>query len=347
MPPIGGADLGDIMNLRSAIRISCCVIIALASGTTATWAREGPWRIGWLDPSVTPTSENPSPAVSDFEQRLSELGYIKDRDFVIAGRFGDTYWDRLPEYAKDLVDRRVDVIVTIGTRTVMIAKEATATIPIVMAGAGEPLELGLVKSLAHPGGNVTGVAHNPGPEFAGKSLELLKDASPEISRIAILWDSGALHEDPSLAGQREAEKALGVSLLVHDMVDAHTDEAMAMLLAQVKAERPDAVFVYPNFISDKHAKKILAFLAENHLPSMFQKTSFAERGALFSHYADWSALRRRTADYVDMILKGTRPGDLPVEQPKSFDLVVNLRTAKALGLTIPHSILMRADKIIE
>src|ERR1051326_5501934 len=116
MPPIGGADLGDIMNLRSAIRISCCVIIALASGTTATWAREGPWRIGWLDPSVTPTSENPSPAVSDFEQRLSELGYIKDRDFVIEGRFGDTYWDRLPEYAKDLVDRRVDVIVTIDSR---------------------------------------------------------------------------------------------------------------------------------------------------------------------------------------------------------------------------------------
>jgi putative ABC transport system substrate-binding protein len=216
-----------------------------------------------------------------------------------------------------------------------------------MAGAGEPLELKLVPSLARPGGNVTGLAHNPGPEFAGKSLELLKDASPKISRVAILWDSGALHEDPSLDGQREAAKALGLTLSIHDIVDAHSAEEFDKLLTTVAAEKPDAIFVYPNFISAKHAAKILAFAAANRLPSMFQNSDLADQGALFSHYADWHVLRRRTADYVDKIFKGASPADLPVEQPQSFDLVVNLRTAKALGLTVPQSILLRAEKVIE
>jgi ABC-type uncharacterized transport system substrate-binding protein len=221
------------------------------------------------------------------------LGYVPGRDYVLETRFSDTYWDKLPEMARDLVARGVDVIVTIGTRTVLIAKEATKTVPIVMGGAGEPLELGLVPSLARPGGNVTGVAHNPGPEFAGKSLELLKDASPKISRVAILWDSGALHEDPSLDGQREAAKALGLSLLVHDIVDAHSDEAFDRLLATVATEKPDAVFVYPNFISIKHAGKILAFVAAQRLPSMFQNDAYAVRLTLGGHRKTWQSTRER------------------------------------------------------
>ena len=335
------------MNRMSTARIVLLLLFATAAYATGASAREGPYRIGWLDPSMTPAAGKPSVAMVDVTQRLKELGYAEGRDYVIEARFGDTYWDRLPKFAKEFVDHHVDVIVTIGTRTVMIAKEATTTIPIVMGGAGEPLELKLVPSLARPGGNVTGVAHNPGPEFAGKSLELLKDAAPKISRVAILWDSGSLHEDPSLEGQRQAAKALGLTLLIHDITDAHSDEAFAALLAKVKGEAPDAVFVYPNFIADKHGKAILAFLAENRLPSMFQKTSFAEQGALFSHYADWTVLRRRTADYVDRILKGASPADLPVEQPRSFDLVVNLKAAESLGLTIPQSILVRAARVID
>jgi ABC-type uncharacterized transport system substrate-binding protein len=333
------------MTFGGAARIVSLLIAVFLAGTTGATAREGPWRIGWLDPSMTPTAENPSEPLAVFEQRLKELGYVKDRDYVVEARFSDTYWNQLPDMARDLVARHVDVIVTIGTRTVLIAKEATTTIPIVMGGAGEPLELKLVPSLARPGGNVTGVAHNPGPEFAGKSLELLKDASPKISRVAILWDSGALHEDPSLEGQREAAKALGLTLLIHDITDAQSDEAFAALLSAVKAEAPDAVFIYPNFISGKHAGTILAFLMANRLPSMWQDARV--KGPLFSHYADWDVLRRRTADYVDKILKGASPADLPVEQPQSFDLVVNLKTAKALGLTIPQSILLRAAKIID
>ena len=304
-------------------------------------------RIGWLDAGMTPSPGAPSGALVAFEQRLKELGYVTGSNVAIERRFADTYWNRLPGLAEDLVRRHVDVIVTIGTATVLYAKKATTTIPIVMAGAGEPLELGLVSSLSRPGGNVTGIAHNPGPEFAGKSLELLKDASPRISRVAVLWDSAALHENPSLEGQRAAARALGLSLLIHDIADAHTDEEFARVLAAVKAEAAEAVFVYPNFIAAKHRRAILAFLSDNRLPSMFQDASFVEQGALFSHYANWGALRRRAADYVDKILKGAKPGDLPVEQPTKFDLVINLKTAKALGLTIPPSLLQQADKVIE
>ena len=287
-------------------------------------------RIGWLDAGTTPTGA-PSRALTPFKQRLVELGYVEGRDFVMESRFADTYWDRLPGQAQDLVGRGVDVIVTIGTPTVMVAKKATTTIPIVMAGAGEPLELGLVSSLAHPGGNVTGVAHNPGPEFAGKSLELLKDAAPKLSRVAILWDSGALHEVPSLEGQRAAARTLGLSLLIHDITEAHSEAAFATVLSEVKSEGAEAVFVYPNFIVGKHARTILAFLSAQRLPSMFQDAWFVEQGALFAYYANWNDLRRRAAEYVDKILKGAKPGDLPVEQPQRFELVVNLKTAKALA----------------
>jgi putative ABC transport system substrate-binding protein len=331
------------LTARLAILVIMFALTFIAEGS----ARGAAWRIGWLDPNMTPTAQRPSGELAVFEQRLHELGYASGRDYVIEARFSDTYWDKLSDMARDLVARHVDVIVTIGTRTVMIAKEATKTIPIVMGGAGEPLELGLVPSLAHPGGNVTGVAHNPGPEFAGKSLEILKDAAPKISRVAVLWDSGSLHEDPSLEGQREAAKALGLELLIHDMTDAHDEAAFAALLSTVESEKPDAIFVYPNFIAAKHRGTLLKFISAHRLPSMFQSTSFAEQGALFSHYADWTQLRRRTAEYVNKILKGAAPADLPVEQPKSFDLVVNMTTAKALGITIPQAILLRAEKIIE
>ncbi len=335
------------MKRTVSARLALACLLAAALWPSAAWARQGPWRIGWLDPSPTPTATAPSRALAAFTQRLKELGYVEGRDFVMETRFADTYWDRLPGEARDLVARGVDVIVTIGTPTVMVAKEATRTIPIVMAGAGEPLELGLVPSLAHPGGNVTGVAHNPGPDFAGKSLELLKDAAPTISRVAVLWDSSSLHEEPSLEGQRAAARALGLSLQIHDITAAHSDAAFAAVLAAVQAEAPQAVFVYPNFIAAKHARAILAFLAAQRLPSMFQDAWFVEHGALFSYYADWTRLRRLTAEYVDKILKGAAPADLPVEQPERFELQVNLKTAQTLGLTIPQSILIRADEVIQ
>ena len=326
--------------------ITDTVIALMPIGVTAS-AQGRTLRIGWLDAGMTPTKAAPSRALTAFGGRLKELGWVEGRNVMIESRFADTYWDRLPGLAQELVAREADVIVTIGTATVMAAKKATTTIPIVMAGAGEPLELGLVSSLARPGGNVTGVAHNPGPEFAGKSLEVLKDAAPNISRVAVLWDSGALHEDPSLEGQRAAARVLGLSLLIHDITEAHSEAAFSAILSAVKAGGAQAMFVYPNFIAAKHARVILSFLSTQRMPSMFQDAWFVEQGALFSHYANWASLRRRTAEYVDKILKGAKPGDLPVEQPAKFELVINLKTAKALGLTIPQSLLVRADEIIQ
>jgi ABC-type uncharacterized transport system substrate-binding protein len=334
------------MKRRTFIELTALTIVAAPYAAEAQ--REAKVaRIGWLDAGSTPSAGAPSGALAAFEQRLKELGYVPGRNLVIERRFADTYWNRLPGLAQDLVRQDVDVIVTIGTATVMYAKKATTKIPIVMAGAGEPLELGLVSSLSRPGGNVTGVAHNPGPEFAGKSLELLKDAAPKISRVAILWDSAALHENPSLEGQRTAAQSLGLSLLIHDIADAHTDTEFATVLAAVKAEAAEAMFVYPNFIAAKHRRAILTFLTTNRLPSMFQDTSFVEQGALFSYYTNWGDLRRRAAEYVDKILKGAKPGDLPVEQPSKFELVINVKTAQAFGLTIPPALLLRADRIIE
>lgn len=335
------------MNRRTFIRLTSLGLAIGARPYAAEAQQAKIARIGWLDAGMTPSAAAPSGALRDFEERLTELGRVPGRNVVIEQRFADTYWDRLPGLAQDLVRQHVDVIVTIGTATVFHAKKATTTIPIVMAGAGEPLELGLVSSLSHPGGNVTGIAHNPGPEFAGKSLELLKAASPKISRIAILWDSLALHENPSLEGQRAAAGPLGVSLLIHDVANAHTEPEFGRVLADVKAGGADAMFVYPNFIAAKHRRAILEFLSANRMPSMFQEDTSVEQGALFSHYANWHTLRRRTADYVDMILKGTKPGDLPVEQPTKFELIINMKTAKALGLTIPPSLLLRADRVIE
>jgi putative ABC transport system substrate-binding protein len=334
------------MKRRTFIELTALSLVAAPYAAEAQLGAKVA-RIGWLDAGSTPSAGASSGALSAFEQRLKELGYVPGRNLVIERRFADTYWDRLPGLAQDLVRQGVDVIVTIGTATVMYAKKATTKIPIVMAGAGEPLELGLVSSLSHPGGNVTGVAHNPGPEFAGKSLELLKDSSPKISRVAILWDSAALHENPSLEGQRTAAKSLGLSLLVHDIADAHTDAEFASVLTAVKAEAAEAMFVYPNFIAAKHRRAILTFLSTNRLPSMFQDTSFVEQGALFSYYTNWIDLRRRAAEYVDKILKGAKPGDLPVEQPTKFELIINAKTARAFGLTIPPALLLRADRVIE
>ena len=317
---------------------------ALAPGVLAA---DKVWRIGWLDPSPPPTPGKPYEDLDAFRQALGQLGYVEGRSYAIEGRYADARNERLPALAKELVDRRVDIIVAIGTPPVVAAKNATSTIPIVMAGSADPVEHELVASLAHPGGNITGVTHSPGPAFAGKGLELLKEAAPSISRVAILWDSSAVHEGPSLDAQRAAAAEMHVALLPHDVKDVKSADDFDPILATIRQEGADALFVFPNFINSKYAKAILHFASVNRLPSMFQVTFPVEDGGLMSYYTDWLSLPRRTAIYVDKILKGANPGDLPVEQPSKFNLVINLKTAKALGLTIPQSILVRADRVIE
>jgi putative ABC transport system substrate-binding protein len=254
---------------------------------------------------------------------------------------------RLPALARELVDRGVNVIVTIGTPPVVAANSATSTIPIVMAGSADPVEHGLVASLAHPGGNVTGVTHSPGPGFSGKGLEILKEVAPNVSRVAILWDSTAVHEALSLEAQRTTATQLPLVLFAHDVKDVKSVDDLDPIFAAMRQEGADALFVFPNFINGKYGRKITEFALQNRLPSMYQDTWFVERGGLVSYYTDWLNLRRRAAIYVDKILKGAKPADLPVEEPTKFELVINLRTAKAIGLRVPQSILLRADEVIE
>jgi putative ABC transport system substrate-binding protein len=331
---------------------------AAMMGAPVAHAQQGIWRLGWLDPKPPPQVGRPYASLEAFKSGLAELGYIEGRDFLIDARFANTDNSRLPALAKELIADDVDIIVTIGTPTVVAAKSATATIPIVMAGSADPVEHGLVASLQHPGGNITGVTHSPGPEFAAKGLELLKEAAPKISRVAVLWDSSGIHEELSIEHQRAVAPELGLTLLLHDVTtNVRSDDRierqhsprhdLAAIFSEMTKEGADALFDYPNFVSDKYAAEITSFASASRLPAIYQDTWFTEIGGLISYYTNWLSLRRRAAFYVDKIIKGAKPADLPVEKPTTFELVVNLKAAKAIGLSMPPSILIRADKVIE
>jgi len=326
--------------------------VQLAVGVTMTWPLAARAQqkaipvIGWLDESPPPTPDRPSPSLASFQRGLGDLGYKDGKNYGIEARFADTDASRLPVLAKELVNRGVDIIVTIGTPAVRAAREATATIPIVMAGSNNPVEQGLVASLAHPGGNVTGLTHNAGPEITAKGLQLLKGAAPNISRVAILFV-----DDPSNAGMSTALSAakadLSITLLFHDVGHAQSAAELDAILSKIKEEHADAVFVFPEFLNNKYSMEIINFLSINRLPAAFQNDFFVRQGGLLSYYTDFLELRRLAAGYVDKILKGARPVDLPVQQPTKFELVINLKTARALGLTVPQFLLAQADEVIE
>jgi putative ABC transport system substrate-binding protein len=256
--------------------------ISLLSGATvarplAASAQIKPWRIGWLD-TGSPSDEYLEP----LRKGLSELGYAEHRNYVIESRFADTEWDHLPILAKDLVDCDVDAIVTIGIPTVAVAKAATTTIPIVMAGSSDPVERGLVASLAHPGGNVTGVTHSPGPEFAGKCLQLLKEAVSSIAHVAVLWDSSGLGRT-SLDAQQVVARNLQVALLPIDVKSVTSADDFRSILFKIGEGHADALFIFPPFVIDKHGQAIADFATARRLLSMFQTHSIVRKGGLLSY----------------------------------------------------------------
>jgi len=295
------------------------------------------YRVGVLALS---TAAGNAPDVAAFRERLGQLGYVEGQNLHLETRFADER-DRLPGLAADLVRLNMTVIVTMTTPAAQAAKAATATIPIVMAGSADPVFLGLVASLAHPGGNVTGVTNNPGPSFMEKHLQLLKEAAPRVSRVAILMMSHPV-EELYFNAMQAAGPALGLTP-VSVIVDSPTQFDVATLTRA----RPDALYVFPNTTNSAHEKAILSFAATNRLPTMFVDRPPVEAGGLMSYSVNWLDLRRRAAVFVDKILKGANPADLPVEEPTTFALVINLKTAKALGLTIPQSLLLGADEVIQ
>ncbi len=279
-----------------------------------------------------------------FRQALRSLGYVEGQNLAIEGRFAERKLERLPALAAELAQLKVDVIVTLTTPAALAAKNATTTIPVVMAGSADPVELGLIASLARPGGNVTGVTSDPGPGFLGKQLQLLKEAAPRVSRVAALQDLSISPDARSLSELQAAVHALGVTILA---ADVRSPQDFDRAFTTLPRERADALIVAPNTLNGTYTQRILDFARQQRLPTMFGAGDPVRAGGLMSYWANWDELRRRAARYVDKILKGAKPGDLPVEEPTKFKLVVNLKTAKALGLKLPQSLLVRANEVIQ
>ena len=300
-------------------------------------------RIGYLSPNLAA-----SPHLRDaFLQGLRDLGYVEGRNVVIEYRDAEGKGDRLPALAAELVALKVDVILaeggTLGPR---VAMQATTTIPIVFV-AGDPVGSGLVTSLARPGGNVTGLS-SLGPEVVGKRLELLKQALPGVDRVAVLRQPTALGErvaNDMLKAADVAARALGVRLQFFEATRGPDEFGRAF--SDMSSARAGALTVLPSNRFSREHRRLVDLAAKNRLPAVYTSREFVDAGGLMSYGVNQPDLFRRAATYVDKILKGAKPGDLPVEQPTKFELVINLKTAKALGLAIPQSLLLRADEVIQ
>jgi putative ABC transport system substrate-binding protein len=315
---------------------------ALAAPLAAEAQQAGKvYRIGYL---TVPSRETAQGVANSFQLGLRDLGWIEGQNVVVDYRFADSNLDRLPDLAAELARLRADVIVAGANAAVIAAKTATPTIPIVMFLAFDPVGSGLVPSLARPGGNVTGLTVSSGPEIYGKQLQLLKDAFPRVSRVGILVNQAFPAYARLLQEVEIATRALGLQRRVMEIRDPKEfDNAFAAMTTA----HLDAIFIPADSMFYQHRVRLAQLAAKTRLPAMWGLREHAEAGGLLAYATDLNDLARRAASYVDKILKGAKPADLPIEQPTKFELVINLKTAKALGLTIPPSLLLRADQVIE
>ena len=315
--------------------------ITLLGGSVALWPltahAQKVFKIGLLDTGLGANFAVP------FVGKLVELGYVEGKNVVIERRSAEGNAELLAGLAADLVRQQVDVIVTAGTPAGFAAKKATSTIPIVLGANSDPVGVGLVASLARPGGNTTGNSLMA-PDLSAKRLEILHALAPEISRIAILWDSS----NPGMAERvRETKIAADQShVLLHTVGPRNLNE-LDTAFADLLNARPDALLVTAEAFTRQHLVRILDFANNNKIPAMFEDSSYVAAGGLMSYGPDYQDVFRKAAVFVDKILKGAKPADLPIEQPTKFELVINLKTAKAIGLSVPPTLLTTADKVIE
>jgi ABC-type uncharacterized transport system substrate-binding protein len=285
-----------------------------------------------------------APNLEAFRNGLRALGHVEGKTFVVVPRYGEARAERLPELARELVNLKVDVIVVSTDLAIAAARRETKTIPIVMVVSTDPVGTGFVASLAHPAGNVTGLT-NIAPELGGKRVELLREAIPTVSRVAFLWNPdvrGAMFD------YKETENAARLLRLALQSVEVTRTGDLDRAFAAIMEQRAQAMIVQgPNPVLFSNPGEIVRFAQRNRLPSLYPTREYVDAGGLMSYGPSLIDLFRRAAIHVDKILKGAKPGDLPIEQPTKFELVINLKTAKALGLTIPPSLLLRADQVIE
>jgi putative ABC transport system substrate-binding protein len=329
------------MRMRQMANVIARRKFITALGAAVAWPRAGRaqqrFRIGLLNTGAGTFFITP------FMEKLGELGYLEGKNIVIERKFAEGNSQRLKEFAADLVRQQVDVIVTIGTPAGFAAKQATNTIPIVFGAISDPVGVGLVRSLARPGGNATGNSLMA-PELSAKRLDILRTLAPGIFRFAILWDSS----NPGMAERvRETELAADQShVLLHTVGPRNLDELEAAF-AELLTRRPDALLVTTETFTRQHLGRILDFADRNKIPAMFEDSSYVEAGGLMSYGPNYQEVFRTAAVFVNKILKGAKPADLPIEQPTKFELVINLKTAKALGIEIPPTLLAMSNRVIE
>jgi putative ABC transport system substrate-binding protein len=326
------------MITRITVLTFCAMLFAFCVPAETQESKKVP-RIGFLttSPSVFPGR------IEAFRQGLRELGYVEGKNIVIEWRYTEGKLDRAPALAAELVRLKVDIIVSSGPTLTNILKETTTTIPIVMGFHTDPVGTGLVASLARPGGNITGLSVLS-PELGGKRLEILKEVVPKLSRVAVLGSSTLPANAETLRETELAAAAFGVKLQFIDVLSPKDIEAA---FRRAVKERADAVLAQGSGILNAHRTQVADLAVKNRLPAMYYAAEFVEAGGLMFYGVDFPDLHRRAATYVDKIFKGAKPADLPVEQPKKFEFIINLKAAKQIGLTIPPNVLVRADRVIK
>ena len=326
---------------RSAAALGLLLVLA-SLGTAAAQRPEKASRVGYLT-AGSQSDQGRQRRFEAFRQALRDLGYVEGQSIAFEFRWAEGQYDRLPALVAGLVRSKVDVIVAVGGAATRDAQQATRTIPIVMVAVNDPLGSGLVPSLARPGGNVTGTSLMA-PDLVGKQFEVLKETVPKFSRVALLRNPANPASELQLREAEAAARALGMRL---QTLEARGPEEIDRAFAAMTRERASALVVLTDSIFTNQRRQIAELAAERRLPAVYGHIEHAEAGGLLAFSANLLDLERRAAIYVDKILKGAKPGDLPVEQPTKLELVVNLRAAKAIGLTIPPSVLQRADQVIE
>ena len=328
---------GKILRMKNAIVILTLVFLSWFQPVSAQNAKAV--RIGFLGPN---SAASTSSRMESLRAGLRELGYVEGKNLVIESRWANGNYDRLPDLARDLVGLKVDLILTSGTPGTRAARSATATIPIIMVTSGDPVALGLVASLARPGGNITG-ASNFAPELSAKRIELIKEAFPSTQRVGVLFNPDNSINDRNVPAMEQTSK--GLKLVLQKIAVRSADDFKNAYSAMSKLRVEAVALPEDDFLSATNAK-VVELVSKQRLPSI-GRADFAEAGGIIGYAVNFFDLYRRAAIFVDKIVKGAKPGDLPVEQPRKFDFVINLKAAKQIGLTIPPNVLARADKVIK
>jgi putative ABC transport system substrate-binding protein len=322
--------------------IGCIITLGILLGSLAAQAQQtgNVYRIGFLGNSTAALEAN---LVGPFREGLRDLGYVEGRNVLIEYRWAEGKYDRFPALIGELLALKVAVIVTAGTPATLAVKKATTSVPVVMTAVGDPVGTGIVPSLSHPGGNITGLTAIS-TEMDAKRLELLREVVPSVSYIAVLWNAASPLQ---VLAEKQVQAAAQVLRMRVLSLGVKTEEEIKSALAVMARERPDALLVLADRLLLHHRALIMDFATRHRLPGVHAYRELVEAGGLMSFGPSYADMHKRAAYFVDRILKGAKPGDLPVERPLTFELVINLKAAKALGLTIPQSVLLRGTEIIQ